>query len=108
MIQIAEAWRRAVWTPGSALPPTVVTHLRAWETAVRAFGRDLVLLRASALTYRTLLSLVPFLAVSFALLGSFGGLQNAEEALRRRLLQTAADLAHWDRRALERGGESNA
>jgi membrane protein len=57
---------------------------------LRSFGPDLITLRANALTYRTLLSLAPFLAVAFSLFNAFGGLGAAEAALRVRLLQNLA------------------
>jgi membrane protein len=91
--RLAEAWSRTVWDDTEGLSPLrrrVRTHLRALETAVRSFDADLIQLRANALTYRTLLSLVPFLAVVFSLFQAFGGLEAAERALQRRILQNLA------------------
>jgi membrane protein len=64
--------------------------VRACDTAVRSFGTDLVEVRANALTYRTLLSLVPFLAVVFSLFQAFGGLEASRAALQDQILQNLA------------------
>lgn len=48
--------------------------------AARNFWNDLCLLRASALTFTTLLSLVPFLALAFSILKGFG-VQNKVEPI---------------------------
>jgi membrane protein len=55
--------------------------LRACGEAVRSYRSDQLEMRANALTYRTLLSLVPLLAVVFSLFAAFGGLRASEEAL---------------------------
>jgi membrane protein len=47
-------------------------------------------MRATALTFWTLLSLVPFVAVAFSLFQAFGGLAAGETALRRLLIQNLA------------------
>ena len=44
----------------------------AWELLRRHFGENQLLLRASALTYATLLSSVPFLAVLLSILRGLG------------------------------------
>jgi len=91
--RLARAWSRAVWDEAEGLSPQrrrIRTHLRALETAVRSFDADLIQLRANSLTYRTLLSLVPFLAVVFSLFQAFGGLEAAERVLQRRILQNLA------------------
>lgn len=46
--------------------------------------------RAAALTYHTLLAIVPLLAVAFALFKAFGGLQRLEEPLRQLILENLA------------------
>lgn len=49
---------------------------------VTGFRRERIKLRAAALTYVTLLSLVPALAVVFSLFAAFGGLEEVEAELR--------------------------
>lgn len=59
-------------------------YQRPHEVAVfvlRKFWRDECPQRAAALAYTTLLSLVPFLAVAFAMLKGFGGLHQIQERL---------------------------
>lgn len=72
--------------------------LRAWlarqlEIVIRT-ARNIhqadTLLRAAALTYHTLLAIVPLLAVAFALFKAFGGLKKMEEPLRRVILDNLA------------------
>jgi membrane protein len=97
--QVSRAWRRTVWeSPPHASPPSALLrrHLRAWDTAVRSFGPDRITLRANALTFRTLLSLAPSLAVAFSVFKAFGGLAGAERALQRRILQNLAPGAAAD------------
>ncbi len=53
--------------------------------AIGRFREDLVSLRAMALTYTTLLSLVPFLAVTFSVLKAFGVQSQLEPFLNRTL-----------------------
>lgn len=88
--RVAERWRRAVWeTPldgRSAAARAAVSMLRAWALALRSFDSDLVELRASALTYRVLLALVPSLAVAFSLFQAFGGLEGGKQALEAMLV----------------------
>lgn len=58
-----------------------VHHLRVLLLAVDGFNRDECMPRASALTYYTLLSIVPVLAMAFGIAKGFG----LEEALNRQL-----------------------
>ncbi len=58
-----------------------VHHLRVFLLAVDGFNRDECMPRASALTYYTLLSIVPVLAMAFGIAKGFG----LEEALNRQL-----------------------
>jgi membrane protein len=84
-------WRRTVWeTPAreqSRPKAALAAVLRAWAHALRSFYPDMVELRANELTYRTLLALVPLLAVAFSLFRAFGGLRPAEDALQQLLVQ---------------------
>src|SRR5512135_405304 len=91
---LAERWRRIAWGEPARGTSRVReggrAMLRACGEAVRSYPSDQLEMRANALTYRTLLSLVPLLAVVFSLFTAFGGLKASEEALRRVL---AANLA---------------
>jgi membrane protein len=92
--RIARWWWEVVWEePLRRTSPFVAAGravLRAWGEAIRSFGSDQVEMRAYALTFRTLLSLVPLLAVAFSLFEAFGGLQAGEKTLRRVLAQNLA------------------
>lgn len=59
-----------------------ITQLRILLLAVRRFNEDLCQLRASALTYYTLLSIVPIAAMAFGIAKGFG----LEKALEEQLL----------------------
>jgi membrane protein len=87
-------WRRTVWEEphrrASPVRAAAWALLRAWSEAIRSFGSDELEMRATALTFRTLLSLVPFVAVAFSLFQAFGGLEAGEVALRRLLAQNLA------------------
>ncbi len=64
---------------------------RAWSFAWRLyerFNRDDALMRAAALSYTTLLSLVPLLALGLAILAAFPAFENARAQLRRSLVGT--------------------
>jgi membrane protein len=67
------------------LPPTarvLILLARILYIVVTGFRRERIKLRAAALTYVTLLSLIPALAVVFSLFAAFGGLQEVERELR--------------------------
>ncbi|WP_051617431.1 YihY/virulence factor BrkB family protein [Desulfonatronovibrio hydrogenovorans] len=59
----------------------LVHHLRVILVAVREFAKDDCMRRASALTYYTLLSIVPVLAMAFGIAKGFG----LEDALNRQI-----------------------
>jgi membrane protein len=87
-------WRRAIWEDAARtqgwLRRSLRVHVRAWENAVLCYKPDLIHMRANALTYRTLLALVPLLAVAFSLFQAFGGLHASERALRRQIFENLA------------------
>jgi len=96
-VGLAEAARRAraflgggLWEVEAGtlprLPRAGLRLLRLVVLAGRGFDRDRCLLRASALTYATLLALVPLLAFAFALLNGLG----FEERLRPLLVEGLA------------------
>jgi membrane protein len=92
--RVARWWRREIWEEplkhASPLGATGRALLRAWAEAFRSFGSDQIEMRAHALTFRTLLSLVPLLAVAFSLFQAFGGLEAGEETLREALARNLA------------------
>ncbi|MBN1541009.1 YihY family inner membrane protein [candidate division KSB1 bacterium] len=59
----------------------LVLQIRLFYFVSRAFIRDRLLIRASALVYATLLSIVPLLALSFSLLKAFGFTDKMEPTL---------------------------
>jgi len=68
-------------------------HLLISYLVARAFVHDRLLVRASALVYATLLSLVPLLAVMFALLKGFGFHNRLEGVLQRVLEPLGAEAS---------------
>ncbi|HNR67278.1 MAG TPA: YihY/virulence factor BrkB family protein [bacterium] len=76
----------------SRLTEFLVLQIRLFYFVFRAFFRDRLLTRASALVYYTLLSIVPLLALSFALLNAFGFTQQMEPALNQ-LFQPLGEVA---------------
>src|ERR1051325_5695403 len=66
--------------PMPALKRGVYRHIRILYRAILGFNDNRCPLLASALTYTTLLSLVPLLALMFAMLKSFG-VQNRLEPI---------------------------
>ncbi len=81
-------WTREIWDANrlrADQPPlTEVLYLlaRILYIVVDAFRRERIRLRAAALTYMTLLSLVPALAVVFSIFTAFGGLRDVQQQLR--------------------------
>jgi membrane protein len=77
-----------IWKmPLEGLPPLKVLYLRTMRVvllAFRAFNEDQCVFRASALTFYSLLSIVPVLAMAFGIAKGFG----FEKALERQLHQS--------------------
>jgi membrane protein len=66
-------------------------QLKIFLVTARSFGPGSeIYLRASALTYNTLLSIVPLLAVAFSLFKAFGGMRNLEMAARQTIVDNLA------------------
>jgi membrane protein len=74
---------------GLCTMPAVQGACRWWSLLLEAGAKDKLFLRASALTYTTVLSIVPFLAVAFSVLKGFG-FQNTD-FIRDLLLRLAAE-----------------
>ena len=67
-----------------------VRQLEVFVLTGRSVNQEEITLRAAALTYNTLLSLVPLLAVGFALFKAFGGLRKLEGPLRQLVVENLA------------------
>jgi membrane protein len=74
-------WRRFAWHQG-----------QLWSLVVRDFFADRCMLRASALTFATLLSIVPLLALMFSVLKGFGVQNTLEPLLLKHLAVGSADV----------------
>ncbi len=78
-------------------PPTLRIAIllgRILYIVVTGFRRERIKLRAAALTYVSLLSLVPALAVIFSLFAAFGGLEPVEAKLREFVVDALAVESH--------------
>jgi membrane protein len=67
-----------------------VRQVEVFVTTARSVVRDEITRRAAALTYHTMVSLVPLLAVGFAIFQSFGGLKKYQEPLRDLIVDNLA------------------
>src|SRR5919109_2239670 len=85
---------RDLWTieasPGRTLRRTAISALRLAVVLVRALTDPQLNLEATALVYRTLLSIVPLLAVSFSVLKAFGAQYRIETVVARMLAPLGA------------------
>lgn len=63
----------------------IFKQIRIFILAARGFLNDKVMLRASALTFYTLLSVIPIVAIAFAIAKGFGLDQNLEELITKEL-----------------------
>ncbi len=77
-----DVWRLEV----GGIPHFLITRLRLFIIAWNKFNEDRCTLRASALTYLTLLQVVPIVAVSFSLFKAFGGLEKIESKIKPLIL----------------------
>jgi membrane protein len=84
----------------SALARGRVTFLHGLTVAAEKFQDDQLSLRATSLTYTTLLSLVPFLAVAFSVLKAFGVQNQLEPTLARLLEALGPEAAEITQRVL--------
>lgn len=74
-------WRRVLWHQG-----------QLWSLVLRDFFADRCMLRASALTFTTLLSVVPLLALMFSVLKGFGVQNTLEPLLLEHLAAGSGDV----------------
>ncbi len=93
-----DVWRLEQWPAGAppGLGRILLFACRTLYVVISAFGRERLKLRAASLTYVTLLSLVPALAVAFSLFAAFGGLaqvgRQLEELLIASLVPSQKDI----------------
>lgn len=84
ILQIKKGWHRLLWEQDprqlSTLQAFVLRQVQTAVLVVHDFMQDRCMLRASALTYSSLLAIVPMLALTFALLKAFG-VQNSLEPM---------------------------
>lgn len=72
----------------------LIKQLRIIVLAYQGFSKDKVNLRASALTFYTLLSVIPFVAIAFAVAKGFGIDQNLEQLITKEF-QTHPEVLMW-------------
>ncbi len=66
---------------------TLIKQLRVFALSVRGFNEDKCLLKATALTYYTLFSIVPVIALTFAIAKGFGFENDLKEQLMQRFTE---------------------
>jgi membrane protein len=72
----------------------LIKQLRIFVLAARGFSNDNVQLRASALTFYSLLSIIPIAAIAFAIAKGFGLDQNLEKLIIEKF-QSQQDVLNW-------------
>jgi len=84
ILQAKQSWHRLLWEQDprqlNSLQAFILRQVQTAVLVVHDFLQDRCMLRASALTFSSLLAIVPLLALTFALLKSFG-VQNSLEPL---------------------------
>ena len=93
-------WNDAIWhTPFSELSKGktfLVKQVRIIMFSAKGFAKDKVQLRASALTFYSLLSLIPVIAIAFAIAKGFGLDQNLETMIMNsKEFSTQQDVLKW-------------
>ena len=93
---LQQFFTRDIWriseTEVTPLRRKLYTCLKIIILAVQQFFNDRISVRASALTYSTLLSIIPILAILFAIARGFGFDSVIEELFRNNLNEQQADL----------------
>ena len=88
---------RDVWSADTSRIPrsraAVYRAVRFVEQVVTGFSKDQCLLRASALTYSSMLSLVPFMAIMFAILKGLGVQKRIEPFIFEKITPVSPDAA---------------
>ncbi|MBK6848392.1 MAG: YihY family inner membrane protein [Proteobacteria bacterium] len=87
--RLLHAWAEACRRRGGAIA-YLARQVQVFFFTARTINDGEITRRAAALTYHTLLAIVPLLAVAFALFKAFGGLQRLEAPLRRLILENLA------------------
>ncbi len=72
----------------------LIRQLRIFVLAARGFMNDKVQLRASSLTFYSLLSVIPLAAIAFAIAKGFGLDQNLEQIIIREF-KTQPEVLNW-------------
>lgn len=85
----ADVWRRDLAESGP-LERAGLTIVRALVLIARGVSEHALATRAAALTFTTIFSLVPTLAVAFAMFKAFGGLEDATDVLLPKILDYLA------------------
>lgn len=85
---VQDFWKMGMWRDDAltylhpVLRSLCLVCARSLYIVVEAFRRERIRLQAAALTFFTLLSLVPLLAVAFSLFTAFGGLETVGERVK--------------------------
>jgi membrane protein len=88
-----DLWQRAPATADGALPRLGRSALQVAVIVVQGLERDQILLRASALTYFAMLSLIPVLALAIGLVGAFGASEDVARAVVARVAAGSPEAA---------------
>lgn len=101
-----DIWR--IGRPGEKVPSgLIIKQIRAVILLVRGLMEETLLLRASALTFATLLFLVPFLALMFYFIQTFNLGDQIYEKMDERLSKAVVALRHIGDSETEGEGESD-
>jgi len=100
MLNQVRKWNVFIWhTPISELSKGktfLVKQIRIIHLSAKGFAKDKVQLRASALTFYSLLSLIPVIAIAFAIAKGFGLDQNLETMIMNsKEFSTQQDVLKW-------------
>ncbi len=105
-----DVWR--LGKPGEEIPHgLIIKHIRVAILVFRNLTRDVFWLRASALAFTTLLSIVPFFAVMFYVIQTFNleeGLYNFVAERVRSRIQASVQESFVDTSAVQRDGVNEA
>lgn len=91
-----DIWSREALAQAGPGRRLLIMAARVAYIVVSGFGAERIKLRAAALTYVSLLSLVPALAVVFSIFTAFGGLEEVTQRLRSFIIESLA-IGHQER-----------